>query len=99
LNPAVLQADSVLAAFEDYLGEERKTLATLQAQDRRKRLPLPEPKAVQWLSWGEGIDAGKTADFSVPRKDRLIRRRGWRFGDRQEYRAELEKGEEKCISA
>ncbi|MDR2092109.1 MAG: type I-E CRISPR-associated protein Cas5/CasD [Azoarcus sp.] len=50
---------------------------------------IPEPEKIIRLTWGAGIEAGIPQTLSVPRKDRLIRRRGWHFGDRLEYRAEL----------
>lgn len=45
--------------------------------------------ALHSLSWADGVNAGVQAHFSVPRKDRLIRRRGWQFGDRTEHTALL----------
>lgn len=43
------------------------------------------PATLLSMAWSEGMTAGLTAHLSVPRKDRLIRRRGWQFGDRTEY--------------
>lgn len=37
------------------------------------------------LVWGDGVSAGVMADYSVPRKDRVIARKGWKFGDRMEH--------------
>lgn len=37
------------------------------------------------LVWSEGVEAGLDPDLSVPRKDRLISRRRWQFGDRIEH--------------
>lgn len=41
------------------------------------------------LAWGDRITAGTAPHLSVPRKDRLIRRKGWLFGDRTEHVALL----------
>ena len=43
------------------------------------------PAALRSLAWADGVQAGLTAHLSTPRKDRLIRRRGWQFGDRTEH--------------
>ncbi|MCZ2089401.1 MAG: type I-E CRISPR-associated protein Cas5/CasD [Burkholderiales bacterium] len=47
------------------------------------------PGALRSLAWADGVVAGVPAHLSVPRKDRLIRRRGWQFGDRTEHLALL----------
>ncbi|MEO7854904.1 MAG: type I-E CRISPR-associated protein Cas5/CasD [Rubrivivax sp.] len=47
------------------------------------------PATLRSLAWGDGVQAGVTAHLSAPRKDRLIRRRGWQFGDRTEHLALL----------
>lgn len=44
------------------------------------------------LAWDDRTTAGTAAHLSVPRKDRLIRRKGWLFGDRTEYVALLAEG-------
>lgn len=49
--------------------------------------------ALRSLAWGERSTAGIAPHLSVPRKDRLIRRRGWLFGDRTEHIALLTEGE------
>jgi CRISPR system Cascade subunit CasD len=41
------------------------------------------------MAWADGVHAGCTPHLSVPCKDRLIRRRGWQFGDRTEHLALL----------
>ncbi|MCU0922944.1 MAG: hypothetical protein MUF16_21925, partial [Burkholderiaceae bacterium] len=50
------------------------------------------PAALRRLAWGDGVAAGMPAHFSVPRKDRVIRRRGWLFGDRAEHVALFAEG-------
>jgi CRISPR system Cascade subunit CasD len=42
------------------------------------------------IVWGDGVEAGVPSDLSVPRKDRLISRRRWQFGDRIEHSGLLE---------
>lgn len=51
------------------------------------------PVALRSLAWGDRTLAGVAAHLSVPRKDRLIRRKGWLFGDRTEHMALLAEGE------
>lgn len=89
--PQIIDADSVRAAFAEYR-------VRLEAQrgahkDRRGRLPLEPIGSVIRLFWGEGVAAGVTPDLSTPRKDRLIRRQGWQFGDRTEHVAMLREGD------
>lgn len=47
------------------------------------------PATLRSLAWADGVQAGVAAHLSMPRKDRLIRRRGWLFGDRTEHLALL----------
>jgi len=47
------------------------------------------PATLRSLTWTDGVAAGLPAHLSTPRKDRLIRRRGWQFGDRTEHLALL----------
>lgn len=39
---------------------------------------------IQRIVWGDGVNSGVAADLSVPRKDRMISRKGWQFADRME---------------
>lgn len=73
LAPQVLTAASVMSAMETYLID----LGDREGLNRAERLNR--------LAWANGVDAGLEPDLSVPRKDRLVRRRGWQFGDRTEY--------------
>ena len=41
------------------------------------------------IVWSDGVQAGVSAHLSVQRKDRLIRRISWQFGDRTEHMALL----------
>ena len=47
------------------------------------------PATLRSLAWADGVAAGLPAHLSMPRKDRLIRRHGWQFGDRNENLALL----------
>lgn len=47
--------------------------------------------ALHSMAWSDGVNAGVQPHLSAPRKDRLIRRRGWQFGDRIEHLALLAK--------
>jgi CRISPR system Cascade subunit CasD len=47
------------------------------------------PAVLRSLAWADGVEAGLAPDLSTSRKDRLIRRRGWQFGDRTEHLALL----------
>ena len=91
LYPVVITADSALAAFEEYrkrLNDQRDA-----HKDRHGRLPLEPIGELIRLVWGDGVEAGASADLSAPRKDRLIRRKGWQFGDRTEHVALLREGD------
>jgi CRISPR system Cascade subunit CasD len=48
------------------------------------------PARLASLAWAEGLQAGLPPHLSVPRKDRLIRRGSWQFGDRTEHVALLQ---------
>ena len=53
-------------------------------------LAVADPPATMLsLAWADGVEAGLAPHLSMPRKDRLIRRRGWQFGDRTEHLALL----------
>ncbi|MGH8729643.1 MAG: type I-E CRISPR-associated protein Cas5/CasD [Burkholderiales bacterium] len=89
LHPLVIDAESALDAFQAYR-------VLLQGQreahkDKRGRLPLEPIGDVIRLMWSDGVDPGIAADLSTPRKDRLIRRLGWQFGDRTEHVALLQR--------
>jgi hypothetical protein len=60
---------------------------------RQQLIVLTDEKSVApiiQLIWGEGVDSGKPYDLKVVRKDRLLSRRNWQFGDRHEYVALIE---------
>lgn len=77
LWPRVLEANSALEALEKY---------------RRQLISLAGDTAVQKLErlvWGSGINPGVQEDIQVVRKDNLLSRQHWQFGDRQEHVAFL----------
>jgi CRISPR system Cascade subunit CasD len=83
LYPRVIHTDSALTAFESYAAQIEQLRAV--HQDTRGRKPLEEVASLIRITWSEGVAAGVTPDLSAPRKDRVIRRKGWQFGDRTEH--------------
>lgn len=73
LAPRVCPAANAMAAMLDYSTERGGVRSGHQVQ------PLLR------LSWTDGVDSGLPADLTMPRKDRLVRRKGWQFGDRVEH--------------
>jgi CRISPR system Cascade subunit CasD len=87
LWPQLIEAASANVAFGNY--RERFESARSTAADGRGRAPLESMAGLTRIAFDEHIDAGVPADISTTRKDRLIRRRGWQFGDRVEHVALL----------
>lgn len=83
LHPRVVAAESALAAMRSYTQQLSAQVESLK--DRWGRVPVESPAPLRKLTWGEGVVAGVQPDLSAPRKDRLITRRGWQFGDRTEH--------------
>jgi CRISPR system Cascade subunit CasD len=83
LWPQVIDAASAHAAFAAYIGLFES--ARLAAADQRGRLPLEALQPVTRIAFDDHIHAGIAHDLSTRRKDRLIRRTGWQFGDRNEH--------------
>lgn len=83
LWPQVISAESAHDACEAYA--QRHEAARSAAADQRGRLPMEPLPALQSLVFDDNIEAGLAADLSTQRKDRLIRRQGWQFGDREEH--------------
>lgn len=72
LHPQIIAAENALAALHIY----RHALA-----ERSGETVL----ALERMVWGEGIDAGADHDLETVRKDRVLSRGHWQFGDRIEY--------------
>lgn len=82
LGPTVLEARSAHAALEAY---RQASIERLRALAVGQRLPLEPLADIVRLVWGDGVQAGAEPDLSVARKDRVIRRKNWQFGDRTEH--------------
>jgi CRISPR system Cascade subunit CasD len=87
LWPQVMDAESAHAALAQYA--ERFEAARLAAANARGQLPLEALGDLQRLVFDARVQAGVQPDLSTRRKDRLIRRTGWQFGDRTEHVAML----------
>jgi CRISPR system Cascade subunit CasD len=85
LWPQVIAAESARAAFAGYAGLHEA--ARQAAADQRGRLPLEALLPLTRMFFDDRVDAGMGPDLSTRRKDRLIRRKGWQFGDRTEHLA------------
>lgn len=83
LWPQLIEASSAHAALVRY-GEMHEA-ARLAAVASGVRLPLEPLLPLTRLYWDDHVEAGATLALSTRRKDRLIRRRGWQFGDRNEH--------------
>lgn len=81
LNPQIIEAENALSALQTY----RQALA-----ERSDEIAL----AMERMVWGEGIDSGAPHDLEVVRKDRVLSRNHWQFGDRIEYVALTPQGEQ-----
>lgn len=87
LCPQVVASDSARSAFDQYIGLIEAGAAP--HTDRWGHPAVELPGEVNSLSWSDGVEAGVAAQLSAPRKDRVIRRSHWQFGDRMEHRAIL----------
>lgn len=86
-NPMILGAATAIEGMHAYRAAFTRRLE--QQIDSSGRLPLePMPELIRFV-WSEGIEPGVVASFSVPRKDRVIRRGAWQFADRTEHVAIL----------
>lgn len=83
LWPQVIDAASAIAAFDQYA--QRHEAARSAVKDRWGRPVLEPLKPIERLHFDDYIEAGVHPLMSTPRKDRLIRRAGWQFGDRTEH--------------
>lgn len=87
LWPQVLAGDSALGVLEAYRALLEARIAP--HADRWGRPAVEPPLRLCSLTWSEGMEAGIPVQISAPRKDRVIRRGRWQFGDRMEHRAIL----------
>lgn len=82
LHPLVIAEDDALLAMEAYRRAVRA--ARESCIDKRGRLPLEDEGELCRLIWADGVTSGQEAHMTTRRKDRLIRRQGWQFADRNE---------------
>lgn len=87
LWPQVLAAESAQAAFAAYA--LRFEEARQAAKNAQGTLPLEDLPNLQSIAFDAYIHAGVAHDLRMRRKDRLIRRKNWQFGDRDEFLAFL----------
>jgi len=83
LWPQVISAESARDAFEHYA--RLHETARSAAADSRSRAPLEEIAPLTRIAFDDHIEAGIERTLTTLRKDRLIRRRSWQFGDRVEH--------------
>jgi CRISPR system Cascade subunit CasD len=83
LWPQVFDAESAFAAFATYA--DRFEAVRQALADGHGRAPLEPLPALTRIAFDDHVNAGVPADISTTRKDRLIRRKGWQFGDRVEH--------------
>lgn len=87
LWPQLIEARSVQAAFVSY--QEKFESARSGAADSRGRVPLEALPVLTRIAFDDHVTSGVPADITTTRKDRVIRRKGWQFGDRVEHVALL----------
>lgn len=80
LWPQVIPAISALAAFDTF----RARFETRRSQVPESTVIEPMPAPIR-MAFDDYIAAGAPKDITTWRKDRVIRRAGWLFGDRQEH--------------
>lgn len=83
LWPQVIEALSAQAAFVEY--KALFETARKAAADKHGQLPLETLPPITRIAFDDHINAGVPYNLSTRRKDRLIRRKGWQFGDRSEH--------------
>ena len=83
LWPQVIEATSAQSAFAEY-----KTMfdsARAAVANKYGGLPLEPLLPITRIAFDDHINAGVPHDMTTQRKDRMIRRKGWQFGDRNEH--------------
>lgn len=85
LWPHVLQAATAAQAFSQYREKYEAARQGAKGGPGAAGVPLLEAMPeVQSIAFDVHVNAGVAADLVTRRKDRLIRRRAWQFGDREE---------------
>lgn len=83
LDPQLIAAENVKDAFEAYRIRQLEHLNN--QRNRHGHLLLERPEPLWQMAWPDQMEAGIKPDLTTVRKDRLIRRNGWQFGDRFEH--------------
>lgn len=89
--PQLIDAPDVKTAFDLYADRfKEKTNQAAQEATRENSFVMPTslPRLTR-LSFHPAMQAGVAHDLVVRRKDHVIRRNGWQFGDRDEWVAML----------
>lgn len=90
LHPVLLDAATINDAMTVYL-EQLSALLSEKGSDK-----AVAPAVLKKIAWGDDFGADDIAAIGLPRhvslvrKDRLLARKGWQFGDRREHIALLE---------
>jgi CRISPR system Cascade subunit CasD len=86
LWPQVIEAATASDAFEQYRSRFDAARQVKGKEGRSGVLLEPLPP-IGKVTFDDHVTAGLPRDLTTRRKDRLIRRRGWQFGDRDEHTA------------
>lgn len=87
LWPQLIEAENARDAFEGYRARFDSALQLAAKANGAALLEALPP--INKLVFDDHVAAGLPRDLTIRRKDRLIRRRGWQFGDRNEHIAVL----------
>lgn len=87
LWPQIIAADSAKGVFDEFRARYEHAR---QANRERGQVPLEPMPALRLIYVDDHIPAGANLLQSITRKDRLIRRTNWQFGDRVEHVAVLD---------
>ncbi len=92
LSPRIVEAATVAEAFQSVHFPQADSLPDGGRERRRERLRRIEGRLAlnstpRQVAWPEGMSAGYSGEgtLRMVRKDRLISRRRWQFGDRVEH--------------
>jgi CRISPR system Cascade subunit CasD len=88
LWPRLVQADDARTAFEAYAQAYRERVQSVGLDHWRHDMPAALPGCHR-IHVDDHLPAGAPITLSVQRKDRLIHRGAWQFGDRSEHLAVL----------
>jgi CRISPR system Cascade subunit CasD len=84
LWPQIFPQNTVREAFNGYLALSEAKVAPVQGTKRHA--PVAPLGRLEKLCWSNGVRSGFDAPtLTVQRKDRLLSRRLWQFGDRAEH--------------